>query len=87
MAFLLAGVPEAPGAFSSGSSIPTIVGVSVRCMDIDPQAVIDALSRQIGALQTENTILKMALAQAAEANGAPEEPSQKGKRKDAPATS
>ncbi len=59
----------------------------MRCMDIDPQAVIDALSRQIGALQTENTILKMALAQAAEANGAPEEPSQKGKRKDAPATS
>ena len=30
-------------------------------MDIDPQAVIDALSQQIGALQTENTILKMAL--------------------------
>jgi phage host-nuclease inhibitor protein Gam len=32
-------------------------------MDIDPQAVIDALSRQIGALQTENTVLKMALQQ------------------------
>ena len=32
-------------------------------MDIDPQAVIDALSQQIGALQTENTILKMALSQ------------------------
>lgn len=32
-------------------------------MDIDPQAVIDALSQQIGALQTENTILKMALQQ------------------------
>ena len=87
MAFLLDGMPEAPGAFSSSSSIPTIVGVSVRCMDIDPQAVINALSQQIGALQTENTILKMALQQAAEANGAPEEPSQKGKRKDAPATS
>ena len=36
----------------------------MRSMDIDPQAVIDALSRQIGALQTENTILKMALQQA-----------------------
>lgn len=33
-------------------------------MDIDPQAVINALSAQIGALQTENTILKMALQQA-----------------------
>ena len=33
-------------------------------MDIDPQAVINALSTQIGALQTENTILKMALQQA-----------------------
>jgi len=32
-------------------------------MDIDPQAVIDALSRQLGALQTENTVLKMALQQ------------------------
>ena len=32
-------------------------------MDIDPQAVIDALSQKIGALQTENTILKMALSQ------------------------
>ena len=32
-------------------------------MDIAPQAVIDALSQQIGALQTENTILKMALSQ------------------------
>ena len=32
-------------------------------MDIDPQAVIDALSQQIGALQTENTVLKMALQQ------------------------
>ena len=30
-------------------------------MDVDPQAVINALSVQIGALQTENTILKMAL--------------------------
>lgn len=40
-----------------------IVGDSVRPMDIDPQAVIDALSRQIGALQTENTVLKMALQQ------------------------
>ena len=30
-------------------------------MDVDPQAVINALSNQIGALQTENTILKMAL--------------------------
>lgn len=36
-------------------------------MDIDPQAVIDALSRQIGALQTENTILKMGLQQQQEA--------------------
>lgn len=32
-------------------------------MDIDPQAVINALSQQIGALQTENTVLKMALQQ------------------------
>lgn len=32
-------------------------------MDIDPQAVIEALGRQIGALQTENTVLKMALSQ------------------------
>ena len=32
-------------------------------MDVDPQAVINALSVQIGALQTENTILKMALSQ------------------------
>ena len=60
-------------------------------MDIDPQAVIDALSRQIGALQTENTILKMALQQAtaeavqiAEIHGAPEEPANKGKKKGAP---
>lgn len=42
-------------------------------MDIDPQAVIDALSRQIGALQTENTVLKMALQQLeAELGGAPD---------------
>lgn len=58
-------------------------------MDIDPQAVISALSNQIGALQTENTILKMALQQAtieqAQSDGAPEETSQKGKKKDAPA--
>ena len=60
-------------------------------MDIDPQAVIDALSAQIGALQTENTILKMALqvqaetAQVAAIHGAPEETAQKGKKKGAPA--
>jgi len=30
-------------------------------MEVDPQAVINALSQQIGALQTENTVLKMAL--------------------------
>lgn len=53
-------------------------------MDIDPQAVINALSQQIGALQTENTILKMALQQAAEADGAPEETPQKGKKQSAP---
>jgi len=44
-------------------------------MDIDPQAVIDALSRQIGALQTENTVLKMALTQLQEQqemSGAPD---------------
>jgi len=35
----------------------------VPLMDIDPQAVINALSQQIGALQTENTVLKMALQQ------------------------
>jgi hypothetical protein len=54
-------------------------------MDIDPQAVIDALSRQIGALHTENTILKMALQQAQETSGAPEETQQKGKKQDASA--
>ena len=53
-------------------------------MDIDPQAVINALSQQIGALQTENTILKMALQQAAEADGAPEKTPQKGKKQSAP---
>jgi hypothetical protein len=53
-------------------------------VDIDPQAVINALSQQIGALQTENTILKMALQQAAEADGAPEETPQKGKKQSAP---
>lgn len=30
-------------------------------MEVDPQAVINALSQQLGALQTENTVLKMAL--------------------------
>ena len=56
-----------PGVVTSHTPI---VGDSVRCMDIDPQAVIDALSRQIGALQTENTILKMALQQQQEEVGA-----------------
>jgi hypothetical protein len=32
-------------------------------MEVDPQAIINALSQQLGALQTENTILKMALQQ------------------------
>ena len=61
--FFVAGMPRAPGPSSSSSSIPTIVGVRVPAVDIDPQAVINALSQQIGALQTENTILKMALQQ------------------------
>ena len=56
-------------------------------MDIDPQAVISALSNQIGALQTENTILKMALQQATveetQSDGAPDS-TNKGKKKDAP---
>ena len=53
-------------------------------MDIDPQAVIDALSRQIGALQTENTVLKMALQQLeAEILGARAEATA-GKKKSAP---
>jgi len=37
-------------------------------MDVDPQAVINALSVQIGALQTENTILKMALNELSQQN-------------------
>ena len=54
-------------------------------MDIDPQAVIDALSRQIGALQTENTVLKMALQQMeAEILGARDNASTTGKKKSAP---
>jgi regulator of replication initiation timing len=31
-------------------------------MDINPEEVINSLSSQIGALMTENTMLKMALA-------------------------
>ena len=31
-------------------------------MDINPEEVINSLSNQIGALTTENTMLKMALA-------------------------
>ena len=53
-------------------------------MDIDPQAVIEALSRQIGALQTENTVLKMGLQQMeAELSGARAE-AIAGKKKSAP---
>lgn len=62
----------------------SIVGVSVPPMDIDPQAVIDALSRQIGALHTENTVLKMALQQLeAEIHGA-SDTGVTGKKKSAP---
>lgn len=62
----------------------SIVGVSVPLMDIDPQAVIDALSRQIGALHTENTVLKMALQQLeAEIHGA-SDAGVTGKKKSAP---
>ena len=57
---------ESPG-FTFFFCHAPIVDVRVPRMDIDPQAVIDALSRQIGALQTENTILKMALQQHSEA--------------------
>ncbi len=56
-------------------------------MDIDPQAVIDALSQQIGALQTENTVLKMALAQQQEALAAfsgASDANATGKKKSAP---
>jgi|TARA_Y100001949_G_scaffold159904_1_gene151130 hypothetical protein len=57
-------------------------------MDIDPQAVISALSNQIGALQTENTVLKMALAQQSEAlaafDGASDDVSATDKKKSAP---
>tara|TARA_B110001454_G_scaffold188481_1_gene186508 strand:- start:1387 stop:1542 length:156 start_codon:yes stop_codon:yes gene_type:complete len=42
-------------------------------MDVDPQAVINALSGQIGALQTENTILKMALNELAKQNSLSED--------------
>ena len=64
-------------------------------MDIDPQAVIEALGRQIGALHTENTVLKLALSQAqtetnhlSSAIGIPDgasDSTNKGKKKDAPA--
>jgi len=84
-----AGGPDIGFRWGSGFFHHTIVSVSVPVMDIDPQKVIDALSGQIGALQTENTILKMALQQvqneliitAGDAAGPPPEEAKRGKKK------